>query len=37
VEAPRILELLVKLAEEAGVAVRVVRPSEGDPPPRSGL
>jgi hypothetical protein len=37
VEAPQILELLVKLAEEAGVAVRVVRPSEGEPPARSGL
>jgi hypothetical protein len=37
VEARQILELLVELAEEAGVAVRVVRPSEGDPPARSGL
>jgi hypothetical protein len=37
VEAPQILELLVQLAEEAGVSVRAVRPGEGDPPARSGL
>ena len=36
-EAQQILELLVRLAEEAGVGVRVVRPGEGDPPARSGL
>jgi len=36
--APReILELLVGLAEEAGVAVRSVRAGEGEPAPRSGL
>ena len=37
VEPRAILELLVGLAEEAGVAVRVVRAGEGEPPPRSGL
>jgi hypothetical protein len=36
VEAAQILELLVKLAEEAGVGVRLVRAGEGAPP-ASGL
>jgi hypothetical protein len=37
VEPPQILELLVKLAEEAGVGVRQVRAGEGELPARSGL
>jgi hypothetical protein len=36
-EPSEILEQLVRVAEEAGIGVRVVRPSEGDPPARSGL
>jgi hypothetical protein len=37
VEASEILRRLVELAEEAGVAVRVIRAGEGEPPARSGL
>ena len=36
-EPSAILERLVGLAEEAGVAVRQIRPGEGEPLPRSGL
>lgn len=36
-EPRAILEVLVGLAEEAGVAVRVVRVGEGEAPPRSAL
>lgn len=36
-DARAILDTLVGLAEEAGVAVRVVRAAEGEPTPRSAL
>jgi len=37
VEAQEMLRRLVELAEEVGVAVRVVRAGEGEPPARSAL